>query len=190
MTHTPALFLDRDGVINIDTGYVHQAAECEFVEGIFDLVKRANRLGYRVIVVTNQAGIARGFYSETQFLEFSAWMKNEFSRNEAHIDEIYFCPHHPVHGLGQYHIECECRKPAPGMFLQAQAAFNIDMPGSVMVGDNISDLQAAIAAKVGNSNLFISHTIERSITDVEQAQTKLLQINTLTSLCEVKLAAI
>ncbi|MDI1310105.1 MAG: D-glycero-beta-D-manno-heptose 1,7-bisphosphate 7-phosphatase [Methylotenera sp.] len=188
MTLTPALFLDRDGVINIDTGYVHQAADCEFVEGIFDLVKRANSLGYKVIVVTNQAGIARGYYTEAQFLDFSAWMKSEFNRNEAHIDEIYFCPHHPVHGLGQYHIECDCRKPAPGMFLKAQAAFNIDMQASVMVGDNISDLEAAIAANVGNLNLFISNSIDRAITDIEQTQTKLLQINAVTSLSEVKLS--
>jgi len=190
MTFTPALFLDRDGVINIDKGYVHQAAECEFVEGIFDLVKRANALGYKVIVVTNQAGIARGYYTEAQFLDFSDWMKNEFSRNQAHIDEIYFCPHHPVHGLGQYHIECDCRKPAPGMFLKAQAAFNIDMQASVMVGDNISDLKAAISAKVGHSNLFISNSIDRTITEIEQVQAKKLQIESLSSLSEVKLPSV
>ena len=190
MTLTPALFLDRDGVINIDKGYVHQAAECEFVEGIFDLVKRANSLGYKVIVVTNQAGIARGYYTEAQFLDFSAWMKSEFSRNQAHIDEIYFCPHHPVHGLGEYHIECDCRKPAPGMFLKAQAAFNIDMPASVMVGDNISDLEAAIAARVGYLNLFISNSIDRTITEIEQVQAKELQIETLTSLKQVSFSSI
>ncbi len=190
MTLTPALFLDRDGVINIDNGYVHQAAECEFVEGIFDLVIRANTLGYKVIVVTNQAGIARGYYTEVQFLDFSAWMKNEFSRNQAHIDEIYFCPHHPMHGLGKYHIECDCRKPAPGMFLKAQAAFNIDMQASVMVGDNISDLKAAIAAKVGSLNLFISNSIDRTINDIEQSQAEELHIRTLTSLSDVKLSSI
>lgn len=190
MTLTPALFLDRDGVINLDKGYVHQAAECEFVEGIFDLVKRANALGYKVIVVTNQAGIARGYYTEAQFQDFSDWMKNEFSRNQAHIDEIYFCPHHPVHGLGQYHIECDCRKPAPGMFLKAQAAFNIDMQASVMVGDNISDVEAAIAARVRHLNLFISNCIDRTITETEQSQAKELQIETLTSLSEVKLPSI
>lgn len=190
MTLAPALFLDRDGVINIDKGYVHQAAECEFVEGIFDLVKRANSLGYQVIVVTNQAGIARGYYTEAQFLDFSAWMKSEFSRNQAHINEIYFCPHHPVYGLGEYHIECDCRKPAPGMFLKAQAAFNIDMQASVMVGDNISDLEAAIAAGVGSLNLFISNSIDRAITEIEQMQAKELKIKTLTSLSEVKLPSI
>ncbi|MDI1298253.1 D-glycero-beta-D-manno-heptose 1,7-bisphosphate 7-phosphatase [Methylotenera sp.] len=185
---TPALFLDRDGVINVDVGYLHKPEDCIFVEGIFDLVKRANALGYKVIVVTNQAGIARGYYTETQFLDFSAWMKNEFSRNYAHIDEIYFCPHHPVHGLDKYHTQCDCRKPAPGMFLEAQAAFNIDMQASVMVGDNISDLEAAIAAGVGLSNLFISSSIDRTITEIEEAQAKKLQIKTISSLKQVSLS--
>ena len=184
---TPALFLDRDGVINVDIGYLHKPEDCVFVDGIFDLVKRANSLGYKVFIVTNQAGIARGYYTEAHFLEFSAWMKEEFNRHLAHIDEIYFCPHHPAHGVGEYLTECDCRKPAPGMLLKAQAAFDIDMQASVMVGDNISDLEAAIAAKVGHLNLFICNKIDRTITKLEQSQTNALKIRALTSLSEVKL---
>lgn len=190
MKSTTALFLDRDGVINIDIGYLHKPEDCVFVDGIFDLVKRANVLGYKVFVVTNQAGIARGYYTETQFLEFSAWMKAEFIRHEAHIEQIYFCPHHPVYGVGEYHIECDCRKPAPGMFLKAQSEFNIDMLSSVMVGDNVSDLQAAQTAKVGHLNLFIDNKIERSITESELSQAKNLLISTISILQDVKLTGI
>ena len=182
---TPALFLDRDGVINVDIGYLHKPEDCIFVDGIFDLVKRANSLGYKVFIVTNQAGIARGYYTKAHFLEFSAWMKEEFNRHLAHIDEIYFCPHHPAHGVGEYLTECDCRKPAPGMLLKAQAAFDIDMQASVMVGDNISDLEAAKAAKVGHLNLFISRKINRSITQTEQTQVKELQCHAASSLNEV-----
>lgn len=154
MTLTPALFLDRDGVINIDKGYVHKAEDCVFVEGIFELVIRANKLGYKVFVVTNQAGIARGYYSEAQFLSFSEWMKEQFLKHKARIDEIYFCPHHPIQGLGDYHRQCDCRKPEPGMFLKAKKTFSIDMAKSIMVGDNQSDLEAAQRAGVKNLYLF------------------------------------
>ena len=187
---TPALFLDRDGVINVDTGYVHKPEDCTFVEGIFELVNRANTLGYKVFVVTNQAGIARGYYTEAQFLAFSAWMKAEFSNNNALIDEIYFCPHHPVHGIGDYLTACDCRKPQPAMFLKAKKAFNINMAASVMVGDNMSDLEAAIAARVGHLHLFISDKIERKITQAEQNLASLLHIETVTALSAVSLNAV
>lgn len=190
MKLSPALFLDRDGVINVDIGYLHKPEDCVFVEGIFDLVKRANALGYKVFVVTNQAGIARGYYTEAQFLEFSEWMKAEFSHHQARLDEIYFCPHHPEHGLGEYHKDCDCRKPAPGMFLKAQSAYNINMHASVMVGDNISDLKAALSAQVGNLNLFVSDKIERAFTSTEQNQAKELNIMLQTSLAEVELPTI
>jgi|SRR5450830_900373 len=149
----PALFLDRDGVINIDKAYVHKPEDCEFVEGIFSLVSRANNLGYKVIIVTNQAGIARGYYSEEQFLEFSAWMRQQFETKNARIDMIYFCPHHPVHGKGEYLTQCDCRKPEPGMFLRAKNDLDIDMSNSLMVGDNYSDLEAAKQA--GIKKLFL-----------------------------------
>lgn len=144
----PALFLDRDGVININKGYVHKPEDCEFIEGIFNLVRRANQLTYKVIVVTNQAGIGRGYYSEEIFLSFSAWMKKEFQKHDAILDEIYFCPHHPVHGIGEYLKPCECRKPAAGMLMQAKEVHNIDMSRSIMVGDSLSDIAAANAANV------------------------------------------
>ncbi len=145
-----ALFLDRDGVINIDKGYVHKPEDCIFVDGIFDLVKKANSLDYKVIVVTNQAGIARGYYTEKQFEIFSEWMQQRFQEQNATIDYIYYCPHHPESGLGEYLTKCNCRKPNPGMFVNAQNDFKIAMQHSIMIGDNITDLEAAAAASVGH----------------------------------------
>ena len=91
----PALFLDRDGVINLDHGYVHTPEEFEFVDGIFEVVATANRAGYLVVVVTNQAGIGRGYYSETQFHALTDWMKASFAEHGGQIDAVYFCPYHP-----------------------------------------------------------------------------------------------
>ena len=145
----PALFLDRDGVINLDHGYVHTPEKFEFVDGIFDVVAAANRVGYIVVVVTNQAGIGRGYYSEAQFYALTDWMKEKFAKHGAKIDAVYFCPYHPEHGIGKYRCESEFRKPAPGMLLQAQRELNIDLSSSIVVGDKASDMQAGRAAGVG-----------------------------------------
>lgn len=153
-----ALFLDRDGVINIDKGYVHKPEDCVFVDGIFDLVRKANSLDYKVIVVTNQAGIARGYYTEEQFKTFSDWMCEKFKEQNSKIDYIYFCPHHPESGLGEYLMKCNCRKPNPGMFINAEKDFSIAMQHSIMIGDNITDLEAAAAASVGQLYLFKKDT--------------------------------
>lgn len=145
----PALFLDRDGVINVDHGYVHRPEEFEFVEGIFELVATANGAGYLVVVVTNQAGIGRGYYGETQFHALTDWMKIKFSEHGGIIDAVYFCPYHPEHGIGAYRRESEFRKPAPGMLLQAQSELGIDLERSIFIGDKLSDMAAGRAAGVG-----------------------------------------
>ena len=145
----PALFLDRDGVINVDYGYVHRPEEFEFVEGIFELVAAANKAGYLVVVVTNQAGIGRGYYTEAQFHALTDWMKAQFNEHGAIIDAVYFCPCHPEHGIGAYRQESEFRKPAPGMLLQAQSELGIDMAQSILIGDKPSDMAAGRAAGVG-----------------------------------------
>lgn len=190
MTGYPALFLDRDGVININKGYVHKEEDCEFIEGIFDLVKRANQLGYKVVVVTNQAGIARGYYTEDTFLSFSAWMKKEFKSHQAFIDEIYFCPHHPEHGIGEYLTSCDCRKPAPGMFIQAKQALSIDMSRSIMVGDSLSDIEAADAANVKYRYLFNRAPLGDNLHENNQAQNRYLNAIKITSLDQVDLPLI
>jgi len=143
-----ALFLDRDGIINIEKDFVYKIEDFEFVEGIFDLVKCANQNDYLVIVVTNQAGIARGYYTEDDFHLLMNWMKNEFSSRGCRIDQIYYCPYHPEFGLGAYRRSSINRKPEPGMFFQAAAELQIDLKNSVMVGDRITDMQAALKASI------------------------------------------
>jgi D-glycero-D-manno-heptose 1,7-bisphosphate phosphatase len=144
-----ALFLDRDGVINHEVGYLHAAEEVRWVEGIFELCRAAVGLGYRLVVVTNQAGIARGFYTEAQFEALMTWMRAEFVARGLALDAVYFCPYHPVHGLGEYKREHEDRKPGPGMLLRAAKDLGLDLGRSVMVGDRCSDVGAANAAGVG-----------------------------------------
>jgi len=145
-----ALFLDRDGVVNIDVGYLHEPGACVFLEDIFELVRMANHAGYVVVLVTNQAGIGRGYYSVDQFQAFTDWMLGEFQSRGARIDRVYYCPHHPEFGIGEYRQACACRKPQPGMFEQARADFDLDMAGSLMIGDKPSDLQAASRADVAH----------------------------------------
>jgi D-glycero-D-manno-heptose 1,7-bisphosphate phosphatase len=143
------LLLDRDGVININFGYVHTPESTQWVPGIFDLCRAAQAAGYGLVVVTNQAGIARGLYSETQFHEYTAWMMDQFTAQGVEILRTYYCPHHPVAGLGAYRVECQCRKPNPGMILAAASDLGIDLAASIMIGDNASDMLAARAAGVG-----------------------------------------
>lgn len=158
-----ALFLDRDGVINVDHGYVHRPDQVIFCEGIFELVRAARVAGMVVVVVTNQAGIGRGYYSEAQFETLSRWMRERFDEAQAPLDRIYHCPFHPEHGVGGYRRESDWRKPAPGMLLQAAADLEIDLPRSVLVGDNESDIEAGRRAGLRTTVLFTSeHSPERS----------------------------
>jgi D-glycero-D-manno-heptose 1,7-bisphosphate phosphatase len=138
-----ALFLDRDGVINHEIGYLHRAEDVTFVEGIFSLCRTAMSLGYRIIVVTNQAGIARGYYSVAQFDGLTDWMRAQFRKEKVELDAVYFCPYHPEHGLGEYRRDHIDRKPSPGMLLRGAAEFGIDLAQSVMIGDRCSDIGAA-----------------------------------------------
>jgi D-glycero-D-manno-heptose 1,7-bisphosphate phosphatase len=148
-----ALFLDRDGVINVDTGYVHTAAQTHWLPGIFELVADAVRAGYAPVVVTNQAGIARGYYSEAQFLDYTRWVHAQFAAQGAPLLATFYCPHHPEAGLGALRVACDCRKPAPGMLLAAAQALGIDLGASLMIGDTPADMEAARAAGVGRARL-------------------------------------
>lgn len=154
MTRRPALFLDRDGVVNIDHAYVHRQENFEFVDGIFDLCRHAKAQGYLIFVITNQAGIARGYYSEEDFLRLTQWMCERFAAEGAAIDKVYFCPFHPEHGIGRYKLDSPFRKPGPGMILQAADEFGVDLAASVLVGDMPTDIQAGIAAGVGSNLLY------------------------------------
>ena len=149
----PAVFLDRDGVINHDHGYVHRREDFDFIDGIFDLARYAHTQGYKLVVVTNQAGIGRGYYSEEEFHELSDWMCLQFAAAGGPIDRIYYSPSPPTAGLGQYLNDHISRKPRPGMILQAQNDLSLDLARSVLIGDKLSDIQAGNAAGVGRSFL-------------------------------------
>lgn len=148
------LFLDRDGIINVDHGYVHKINDFEFIKGIFDVCLHAIKRGYKIIVITNQSGIGRGYYTVDDFDKLTKWMKEQFLKNEIHITDVYYCPHHPDKGINEFKIDCLCRKPEPGMLLAAKAKYSVDMANSVFIGDKLSDMQAAESAGIQNKILF------------------------------------
>lgn len=149
-----ALFLDRDGVINVEKNYVYKIEDFEFVEGIFEVLKYFQDKGYLLIVITNQAGIGRGYYTEEDFHVLNNWMLEEFKKKEIHITKVYYCPYHPEHGIGEYKRDSLDRKPNSGMILQAQKEFNIDLSASILVGDKESDVEAGLRAGIV-SNILI-----------------------------------
>lgn len=153
-TSRTALFLDRDGIINEDNGYVHTAKATVWVPGIFDLCRVAVASGCLLVVVTNQAGIARGYYTEQQLLDYTAWVHSEFAARDVPLAATYYCPHHPVAGSGALTTLCGCRKPAPGMLLTAARELPLDITSSMLIGDKISDALAGLAAGV-RTNILI-----------------------------------
>jgi len=148
-----ALFLDRDGVINVDRGYVHRVDQFVWIPGVFDTVRTANRLGLAVIVATNQAGIARGYYSERQFQELTDWMKAQFAAADAPLASVYYCPYHPD-GLPPYDKDSPFRKPGTGMLVQAAAEQGLDLAASLLIGDRESDIAAGRSAGLLRTALF------------------------------------
>lgn len=137
-----AIFLDRDGVINVDHGFVHQIEKFDFLPGVKDALRIMKVKGYLLILVTNQAGIAYGYYTEEDHLKLDSYMQEELRKEGLAFDATYFCPHHSTKGIGKYRVECECRKPKPGMLLNACREFNIDIKTSYMVGDRMTDIEA------------------------------------------------
>ncbi|PHM36885.1 D,D-heptose 1,7-bisphosphate phosphatase [Xenorhabdus mauleonii] len=145
----PAVFLDRDGTINIDHGYVHEIDNFQFIDGTIEAMLELKKMGYALVLVTNQSGIARKLFTEEQFVQLTEWMDWSLADRGVDLDGIYYCPHHPEASDDEYKKECQCRKPQPGMLLDAQKELNIDMSSSYMVGDKIEDMLAANAANVG-----------------------------------------
>ncbi|MEA2072517.1 MAG: HAD family hydrolase [Campylobacterota bacterium] len=144
-----ALFLDRDGVINVEVNYLHKKEDFVFIEGIFDLCKHYESLGYLIIVVTNQSGIAREYYSEDDFSELTEWMVEKFKEKDIVISMVYHCPHHPkITGV------CKCRKPEPQMLLDAKIKFDLDMSASLIIGDKERDILSGINAGLSETYLF------------------------------------
>lgn len=146
-----AVFLDRDGVVNVDHGYVGRWEDFEFVPGAVDAMRRLHQAGWQLVVVTNQSGVARGYYTEADYEALTERMKAELAAAGAPLAGVYHCPHHPKGSVAAYARDCDCRKPAPGMILRAAGELTIDLAASVLVGDKDSDLQAADAAGVGRA---------------------------------------
>jgi len=147
--HHKTVFLDRDGVINKDIGYLYESKYFEFVDGIIDVCKYLLKNNFSLIVVTNQSGIARGFYKEQKFLELNEWMLKEFHKRDIEILDVFYCPHGPEDN-------CLCRKPRPGMFINALNKYDINTKESWMVGDKEDDIIAANKAGISNTILLDS----------------------------------
>ena len=178
-----AVFLDRDGVINVDHGYVSQLADFEFIEGSISAMQKLHRAGYKIIIVTNQSGIARGFYSEKEFLDLMAGVEKILGQNGIKISGTYYCPHHPEANLPQWRVVCKCRKPASGMVEKAISDHQIDPNQSFMVGDKMSDIEACHAAGlaqcclVGHQNIHIGDsgkTVMRIFRDLSDCVDEIL----------------
>ena len=144
----PALFLDRDGVINVDRNYVYRIADFEWVEGAKDAIRRFNDMGWWIFVVTNQSGIARGYYTEEQMQELHDWITAELSNTGARIDRFYHCPFHEEGTIARYRKDSFDRKPKPGMLIRAMTDFPVIKERSFLIGDKQADLEAAQAAGV------------------------------------------
>jgi D-glycero-D-manno-heptose 1,7-bisphosphate phosphatase len=156
-------FLDRDGVINREKNYVYKIADFEYIPRSIEGLKNLISLGYKLIIVTNQAGIARGLYSKKSVETLHNWLIEDLARHRVEILDILFCPHHPDGTVPLYSIECECRKPKPAMLNSAQVDYDIEMHNSILVGDKASDICAG--KRAGIENLFLvrsGHAIDNN----------------------------
>ena len=153
-----ALFLDRDGVINREINYLFRIEDFIFVDGIFELCKKYQKKNYKIFVITNQAGIAKGYYDTNDFDILTNWMIQKFYSAGITISKVYYCPHHPdVSG------SCNCRKPNAGMIEQAEKEFDIDIANSILIGDKISDIEAGRNAGIGLNILISSNNIPKDL---------------------------
>ena len=158
-TARPAVFFDRDGVLNKDVNYLYKIEDFCWIAGAKEAIKYYNTKEYYVFVVTNQSGVARGYYNEDDVKKLHDWMQTELAMMGAHIDDFFHCPHHVEGVVDKYKRDCECRKPAPGLIFQAFKKWSVDKNKSFLIGDKLSDLEAANAAGIkgylfDSSNLF------------------------------------
>jgi D-glycero-D-manno-heptose 1,7-bisphosphate phosphatase len=164
------IFLDRDGVINKEVNYLHKIEDFEFIDGIFEACKYLISINYEIIIVTNQSGISRGYFKEEDYEIITNWMLTEFSKNNIDILDIFHCPHMPDEN-------CSCRKPKPGMLIEAKKKYNIDMLESWMIGDSERDIEAANLAGIKNTIIVRSgHKINESISNAKFFRDSIMQI--------------
>lgn len=142
----PAVFLDRDGTLNVEAGYLNDPDQIEMIPGAVEAVRCLCDAGFRTVLITNQSGVGRGLISEDELERVNNRVLGEVEKAGGRIDAVYFCPHHPTEARGAYLKDCDCRKPGPGMLMRAAADLEIDLSGSFMVGDHVSDLEAGWAA--------------------------------------------
>ena len=147
-TKKKAIFLDRDGVINKEINYLHKIEDFEFTENCISALKILQAHDYLLFIITNQAGIGRGYYTESDFHHLNDWMLAILEEQDINITEVQFCPHHAEHGVGEYKIDCECRKPKAGMLISLIEKYHIDIENSILVGDKLSDIGAGEIAKI------------------------------------------
>ena len=143
-----AAFFDRDDTLNVDVHYLHRPEDFIWIEGAVEAIKYCNDQGYKVIVITNQSGVARGYYTEADVQRLHGWMNDDLAKYGAHIDAFYYCPHHPEGSVPQYAVACDCRKPGTRLLDEACADFGIDRAQSVMIGDKPIDVECAQKAGI------------------------------------------
>lgn len=136
------IFLDRDGTLNEEVNYLHRKEDLKILDGVPEALRMFKESGYRLVVVTNQAGVARGYYTEADVEELHRYMNELLKPQGAELDAFFYCPHHPEHGIGKYKTVCRCRKPGTGMFEMAERRFAIDKANSWMIGDKLIDVEA------------------------------------------------
>jgi D-glycero-D-manno-heptose 1,7-bisphosphate phosphatase len=173
-----ALFLDRDGVINEDYGYVYQIKKFHLIKNIHVLINVAQKIGYKIIIITNQAGIGKKIFSINDFYKLTRHMKNLLIKHNCSIDAVYYCPFHPSNGIGKYLKDSYDRKPNPGMLLKAKKKFNLDMSKSVLIGDKISDIQAGKKSFVKTNILFNKN--KKKYKKINKKSDQFIEINNLT----------
>lgn len=153
-----AVFLDRDGVITVDRGFVHKIEDFALLPGSANAIKSLKKAGYLIIIVTNQSGIGRGYYSEEQFSIFNKHMIDNLDQLGAKVDAVYYCPHHPDAAIEKYRKVCDCRKPEPGMILKAAKELDINTCNSWFIGDRLSDIEAG--KKAGCRTILITNSVD------------------------------
>lgn len=157
------VFLDRDGTINEEVEYLHKPSDLVILTGVPDALRRLKEHGFKLVVVTNQAGVARGYYGEEDVVSLHEYLNSLLLKEGAGIDHFFYCPHHPVHGIGKYRRECHCRKPETGMFEMAGEYFQVDKDHSYMIGDKLLDTEAG--RRYGVSTVLVGTGYGRELYD-------------------------